>query len=215
MNHFSSTDKPALRDLAAVAVISASVLALEVALMHTLSISRWHHFAYLVVGIALLGFGASGTWLGLFSQRLLPHFSTWSRSLTLALTINITLCYRLAETLPLNMRYLLFSGKQVFYLFCYQALVFLPFLLAGILIGLTLIRFSSSVHLVYGANLLGSGAGPILAVVLMMWLEPARLIQAAGLTVWAAVFLWGPEPETKGFRRSLGMPLLVGLLLVV
>jgi len=215
MSHFSSTDKPNMRDLAAVAVISASVLGLEVALMHTLSISRWHHFAYLVVGIALLGFGASGTWLGLFSRQLLPHFSTWSRGLTLALAISITLCYRLAETLPLNMRYLLFSGKQVFYLFCYQALIFLPFLLAGILIGLTLIRFSSSVHLVYGANLLGSGAGPILAVVLMMWSEPARLIQVAGLMVWTAVFLWRPEPETKDFRRKLGMPLLVGLLLLV
>ena len=59
------TDKPALRELAAVAIISASVLGLEVALMRTLSISRWHHFAYLVVALALLGFGVSGTWLGL------------------------------------------------------------------------------------------------------------------------------------------------------
>ena len=195
----SLPDKPALRELAAVAIISASVLGLEVALMRTLSISRWHHFAYLVVALALLGFGASGTWLGLFSPRLLPRFFTWSRGLTLALAVTITLCYRLAETLPLNIRYILFSGEQIFYLICYQALIFLPFLLAGVLIGLTLIRFSSSVHLVYGANLIGSGAGPIIAVGLMLWLPPARLIQAAALAVWAAVFLWRPESEAKNF----------------
>jgi hypothetical protein len=211
----SLPDKPALRELAAVAVISASVLGLEVALMRTLSISRWHHFAYLVVALALLGFGASGTWLGLFSSRLLPRFFTWSRGLTLALAVTITLCYRLAETLPLNIRYILFSGEQIFYLICYQALIFLPFLLAGVLIGLTLIRFSSSVHLVYGANLIGSGAGPIIAVGLMLWLPPARLIQAAALAVWAAVFLWRPESKAKNFWWRAAIPLFTGLLLAL
>ena len=197
------------------AIISASVLGLEVALMRTLSISRWHHFAYLVVALALLGFGASGTWLGLFSSRLLPRFLTWSRGLTLALAVTITLCYRLAETLPLNIRYILFSGEQIFYLICYQALIFLPFLLAGVLIGLTLIRFSSSVHLVYGANLIGSGAGPIIAVALMLWLPPARLIQASALAVWATAFLWRPESEAKDFWWRAGIPLFAGLLLAL
>jgi hypothetical protein len=55
----SLPDKPALRELAAVAIISASVLGLEVALMRTLSISRWHHFAYLVVASVLGYFHAS------------------------------------------------------------------------------------------------------------------------------------------------------------
>jgi hypothetical protein len=204
-----------MRELVAVAIISAAVLGLELALMRTLSISRWHHFAYLVVGLALLGFGASGTWLGFFTPRLLPHFSRWSRGLTLGLALSITLCYRLAETLPLNMRYMLYSGEQVFYLFCYQVLIFLPFLLAGVLIGLTLMRFSSSVHLVYGANLLGSGAGPIFALGLMAYLPPARLIQTAAAMVWAAVFLWRSELKTRGFWRRQGVPLFVGLLIAV
>jgi hypothetical protein len=201
--------------LAAVAIISASVLGLEVALMRTLSISRWHHFAYLVVALALLGFGVSGTYLGLYTPRLLPRFLTLIRGLTLALAVSITLCYRLAEALPLNIRYVLFSGEQIFYLICYQALIFLPFLLAGVLIGLTLIRFSSSVHLVYGANLIGSGAGPIIAVGMMLWLPPARLIQAAALAVWGAVFLWRTEPETKDFWWRTGIPLFAGLLLAI
>ena len=66
------------------AIISASVLGLELTLMRTLSIARWHHFAYLVVGLALLGFGASGTWLGLLSPRMLLRFSAWSRGLRIS-----------------------------------------------------------------------------------------------------------------------------------
>jgi hypothetical protein len=204
-----------MRELLAVAVISASVLGLQVALMRTLSISRWHHFAYLVVSLALLGFGASGTWLGLFSSRVLPRFFPWCRGLTLGLAISVTLCFRLAEILPLNMQYILFSGKQLFFLLCYQSLIFVPFLFAGVLIGLALIRFSSSVHLVYGANLIGSGAGPIIALGLMMWLPPARIIQAAGLIIWASVFLWRSGARDKGRRRQLDIPLIVGLLLAL
>jgi len=215
MSHFSSTDKPTLGELVAIAVISASVLGLQVALMRTLSISRWHHFAYLVVGLALLGFGASGTWLGLFSSRLLPRFLPWCRGLTLVLAISVNLCFRLGEMLPLNIQYVLFSGEQLFYLLCYQALLFLPFLFAGVLIGFALIRFSSSVHLVYGANLLGSGIGPVFAVGLMMWLPPARIIQAAGLLIWASFFLWRAGTKDKDFLKQIALPLLVGFFLVL
>jgi len=215
MNSLSPTDKPAMRELAAVALISASVLALELALMRTLSISRWHHFAYLVVGLALLGFGASGTWLALLSSRMLLRFSTWCRTLTLALALSMTITYRLAETFPLDMKYILFSAQQLFYLTCYQFLIFLPFLIAGVLLGLSLVRFSASVHLVYGANLLGSGAGPVIALGLMAWLPPARILQVAALLVWAAVFLWRAGSETGDSWRKTGIPLLLGLLLAV
>ena len=197
------------------ALISASVLGLQLALMRALSISRWHHFAYLVVGWALLGFGASGTWLALLSSRLLPRFLPWCRGLTLGLAISVILCFRLAEMLPLDMQYVLFSGEQVFYLLCYQALIFLPFLFAGVLIGLTLIRFSSSVHLVYGANLLGSGVGPIIAVGIMFWLPPARIIQGAGLLIWASVFLWRAGDKDRDLWRQVAIPLLVGLFLAL
>jgi spermidine synthase len=208
-----SIHKPAPRDLVAVAVVSAATLGLEVALMRALSISRWHHFAYLVISLALLGFGASGTWLALLGRRRGGNLIAWSRWLTLALAVSITLCYRLADALPVDLRYLVFSGEQALYLFTYQLLLFVPFLLAGLLVGTTLVRFSASVPLVYGANLLGSGVGPILAVLLMFLLSPLRLIQGAALLSWAASFLWSPPPQGRPEPRRLGI-LALGLLLV-
>ena len=47
--------------LAAVAVISAAIVAYQVLLMRLFSIVSWHHFAYMIISIALLGFGASGS----------------------------------------------------------------------------------------------------------------------------------------------------------
>ena len=49
----------------AIGLISAAILAFEVLLMRLYAIVGWHHFAYMMISIALLGFGASGTALAL------------------------------------------------------------------------------------------------------------------------------------------------------
>ena len=41
--------------------LSFCLLAYEVDLLRLLSWLQWYHFAYLVISLALLGFGASGT----------------------------------------------------------------------------------------------------------------------------------------------------------
>src|SRR5215213_2534139 len=46
-----------------IALISGSMLALEVIFTRIFSITIWYHFAYLVIGVALLGGGAAGTYL--------------------------------------------------------------------------------------------------------------------------------------------------------
>ena len=43
----------------AVATLSAAVLAYEILLMRLLAIVQWHHFAYMVISIALLAFAMS------------------------------------------------------------------------------------------------------------------------------------------------------------
>ena len=60
--------------LPAIAILSAAVLAYEVLLMRLLAIVQWHHFAYMVISIALLGFGASGSFLFLTQKWLKPRF---------------------------------------------------------------------------------------------------------------------------------------------
>ncbi len=44
----------------ALVVISAAILAYEVLLVRLFAIVQWHHFAFMAISIALLGFGASG-----------------------------------------------------------------------------------------------------------------------------------------------------------
>ena len=47
-------------------LLSAATLAFEINLTRLFSVSQFYHFAFMIVSIALLGFGASGTFLAIF-----------------------------------------------------------------------------------------------------------------------------------------------------
>ena len=47
-------------------LLSMAGLCLEITLTRIFSLAQWYHFAFMAVSIALLGFGASGSFLSLF-----------------------------------------------------------------------------------------------------------------------------------------------------
>ena len=51
--------------LIAISLISGAAIAYEVLLMRLYSIVQWHHFAFMIISIALLGYGLSGTFISL------------------------------------------------------------------------------------------------------------------------------------------------------
>jgi hypothetical protein len=53
---------PVFRLHIALAMISAAVIAFQLALMQVLSLVQWHHFASMIIAVALLGFGWSRGW---------------------------------------------------------------------------------------------------------------------------------------------------------
>ena len=62
--------------LTAVFLVSASAIAYEILLMRVLSIVQWHHFAWMIISLALLGYGASGSAIALGRGCLEPRFET-------------------------------------------------------------------------------------------------------------------------------------------
>ena len=49
-------------------LISAATLTYEITLTRLFSVTQFYHFAFMIVSIALLGFGASGTVLTIFPK---------------------------------------------------------------------------------------------------------------------------------------------------
>src|SRR5919198_2683373 len=66
----SQDDSPSARDIAAVALISATLLMTELALTRIFSVVMYYHFAFLAISIALFGLSASGVFAYLPRRRL-------------------------------------------------------------------------------------------------------------------------------------------------
>ena len=94
--------KPRLSLLAAVAIISASALAYEVLLMRLFSIIQWHHFAYMMISLALLGYGISGVFLALNRDRLVQLFPAAIMANMLLFSLFAPGCFLLAQQIPFN-----------------------------------------------------------------------------------------------------------------
>ena len=64
---------PTLRLHLALILLSAALIAFQLEQMQLLALVQWHHFAYLIISVALLGFGAGGTFIALCRTILLRH----------------------------------------------------------------------------------------------------------------------------------------------
>src|SRR5215218_715234 len=61
--------------LAAIGILAGASVAYEILLTRLFSILLWHHFAYMIISVALLGIGASGTFLAFAREMLTARFT--------------------------------------------------------------------------------------------------------------------------------------------
>jgi len=166
----------------ALALLSAAVLAHEVALVHIFTILHWSHFAALVIGLALLGFGASGSAVavaarrGWITGRESPVFVV--ATALAALTFDPT--YRLATTIPFDAFELIAVPRQILYLALTWVVLGVPFFFAGAAVTLAFLIFPARIGRIYAANLVGSGTGSVLGLALVASLPAERLPAVAG-----------------------------------
>ncbi len=189
--------------------MAAAVLASEVLLMALFSLIQWHHFAYLVVSIALLGFGASGSALVFLAPRIRQHFRGFAVSQACLFAMSLIAGFLLAQRLSFNPEELVWDHRHWLRLGLVILLLTLPFFFAANLIGMALICYRERLPRVYAADLLGAGTGA-LAIIGLLFLMPAAqaLWWVAGLGLAAAAAAW-----IEGGGRAL--PALAILLLTL
>jgi hypothetical protein len=199
-DHLSIEGLPAYRLMFSLAILSAAIIAFQLALIQILSIVQWHHFAYMVISIALLGFGAAGTFLAFFRKPLLKHINIVLPALMIGCGLVMSLVTGISQ-LPFFRfdSYLLFAdyshiGKLLFtYL-----LFFIPFFIGALAIGLIFDRYVARIGKIYFANLAGSGAGGLILLALLWRFFPAALpALIALLPVLAGMLIIPPYDKSR------------------
>lgn len=184
-----------MRVLWSIGLLSAAIIAFQLALMQQLSIVQWYHFAYMVISVALLGFGTAGTVLSIFRKKMLANLSAWLYWLMTGAGVSMALVSSIAQAPAIRFdSYLLFTDiKQAGLLLLSYLLFFIPFFLAALAIGLLFVAHADRIGRIYFANLLGSGMGGILALAGVSRLSPQQLTTVMAILPVLAAWLILPR----------------------
>jgi len=172
-------------------LLSAAFLLLELTLIRLFAVQQFYHFAFMAISLALLGAGASGSLLSVWQRRFNPA------ALSLAFAITAVFAYLLINYVPFDSFSIAWDRRQILYLAVYFLAAAGPFLFGGLLVGGELMaagkraKEGGGSHLVYGANLMGSGLGCVLTLPALSafggegaLIFSAMVAGAAGLLFW-------------------------------
>ncbi|GAB3102416.1 spermidine synthase [Lysobacter terrae] len=185
---------PTARLAIAIALVSAAALAYQLLLMRWLAIVHWYPFAAMIISLALLGHGASGTWLSLWLRRdadvrLGRHFERAFAACALLFAATAVAALAIAARIPFNGLELVWNPRQSLWLSALYLVLSMPFFFAASCFGLAFARHGERIPQLYGADLAGAGIGAIAATALAYLPVERGLLLAALCGPVAAVLV--------------------------
>ena len=199
----------------AIGLLSACVLAYEVLLTRLFSIVLWHHFAYMIISAAMLGYGTSGTALTLLREKIAPHFGAMYVMAAAALAVAMPAAFWLSQQVPFNPLELLWDKTQPAKLLAVYLLMMLPFFCGGLGIGLVFAHFGKQSSRIYAFDILGAGIGSLGVIVVLFLVPPQHVltILTALAMLAAAIAVIELKIQTKWLMELfIGLALLAAVL---
>ncbi|MEM4724613.1 MAG: hypothetical protein QXP01_06340 [Candidatus Hadarchaeum sp.] len=220
---------------AGVFLISAAMLFFELTLTRLFAVTQWYHFAFISVSVALLGFGASGTWLTLRPvdldnpQHQRPSPSTMREHAVMGrlatnaclFSCSILIAYLALNYVPFDSYRIALEQRQLLYLALYYPALILPFFFAGLCIGLSLAAWPRQANALYAVNLAGSATGSLMVLGLVPLLGGTGAVISASILSLIAAFAFhlGAIPSLSNWKRGIRWParllLYTALLLIL
>ena len=195
---------------AALFLCSASAIYFQAALIRSLNYRYYGGFASIIVGVALIGFGAAGTLLSVNRKRIDGRESSWLPVSALLSLAGIAAAISAAAYVPVNLAYLFYDGRRLLGFLLIILSIIPAFLGHGALIGLVLITETAPRGGVYAVNLFGSAFGGILALAAMGFLRPTDLPSGA-LVLMAAALPFAAWRQPKRIRVAAAVCCLLAL----
>ncbi|MBN2563310.1 MAG: class I SAM-dependent methyltransferase [Phycisphaerae bacterium] len=198
--------------------LAMAVLVLEVALTRVFSVITFHHFTYLIIGLALLGFGAAGTVLTVsprFQDRQLkPGLladCVWLFGLmTMICFLSITRVRFDAMEIHLHHDF-----AQLFGLLMLLVLAATPFFVAGLCIGYLISKSGEQINRLYFSDLTGAGCGSLGSLLAINYLGATNTIFWISLAAClVAMLITGRRYGGIRWRYPLTAVVALGLALV-
>ncbi len=194
----------------AVVCFSAGTLAYEILLVRVFAIQHFHHFAYMAIGIAMLGFGVSGTMLALIPRRDRRTTTRWFFGASVLTPLALIASPALVHQVTLDPTQLVWNLHQWLHLSVIYLLLALPFVVGALAVLLALTLEPQRPGRIYGASFLGSGLGAVLAIAVLWLLTPQHALALPAVVASLGTLAAATGAERRS--RALGWGGLVGVL---
>ncbi|MEA3327593.1 MAG: hypothetical protein U9R53_09880 [Chloroflexota bacterium] len=196
-------------------LVSGASLCFEINLTRIFSVSQFYHFAFMVVSIALLGYGASGTFLALLNRKPVSALRRWLPWMAGGAGVSMIGSYLLINLLPFDSYSIAVNPKQIVVLLCHYAALASPFFFSGLIISLLLRQYPASRNKVYAMNLVGSAAGCLAAVLAPTWVGGEGMVAlSASIAALSGLFFWFGDRQ-PGYRGRMQRKGLLGFLTAI
>ncbi len=147
--------------------LSAGSLAFQVTLTRIFSLAQWYHFAFMAISLALLGIGASGSFLHVAPKNFKERLPRLIPSFSVAFSLSVLFSYLAANFIPFDSYRIAWEPIQFLYLLSYFLAISLPFFWSGLSVGASLAAFPARSATLYATSLAGSAFGCLLPLILM------------------------------------------------
>ena len=198
-----------------ISLISAATLLLELSLTRVISVAHWYHFSFLVISTALLGFGASGVTLSVWSK--LRERASLDRALaifSLGFGGTTIVSYWAMQRIPFDPFTLMLDRSQFFFIPLYYLNLSLPFFFSGMVIALLFTRCSKDINRLYAADLIGAAIGcAAVAVVISTFGGSGSIGVAAILGFLSAIVFGGTQSRALVLTSGLSILLVLPIAL--
>ena len=201
--------------LLAVSLLSAAALSYEVLLTRLFSIVQWHHFAYMIISVAMLGYGAAGTTVTLLRERLVHRTHAVFTAGAAFFGMSAVASFLIAERLPFNALEFLWDARQAGYLGALYGLLIVPFYCAAIALCTAFTRYAEEAPRLYSFDILGAAVGSLAVIAGLLVFHPMTALKLVGAAGIAAALLtrWTARGNVDSIAWGL-LALAIGLVVL-
>ncbi|MFH2145268.1 MAG: hypothetical protein ABII75_04470, partial [Candidatus Omnitrophota bacterium] len=150
----------------------------------------WYHFAFMVISIAMFGFGSSGAFLAVFRKLLNRDSSKFASTAAILCALSLMASLVLVCRLKLDPFQIINNPKNLLNLAVYYVVFSVPFFLGGLCIAFLFSKLTEHAGKLYFFNLFGAGCGCYLAILLIPLFSNAGAVIFSSLLVSVAALFF-------------------------
>ncbi len=201
------------RLLLVIFALTFSTILIEVLYTRIFSAIYFGEFGFLMISLALFGYGISGIYVSLkkfalqhdAAKRFLPGF-------LLIYLLLIPVSYKLVLVLGVDFLNLFKQPLNLLLFFLNCLILLIPFFLGGTILSLVFSVYSREIGQIYFVDLLGAAIGAIAVIPLIPYLGPTKILLLTVLMLFISWFFFIDWPKLKKTLSALVFALFFVLL---